>query len=126
MEHKAKTLAFTVLQPIATEKPVEAVDARDIDLVYLTEQASKNDVSDEDLEALGKEIEHRAFVDGLFGQDFLADEGVNAPEFVNDYDCLRLMLGGVEEMCGEWSAYSLKYVGKVVTVCETKTAEEIA
>ena len=36
------------------------------------------------------------------------------------------MLGGVEEMCGEWSAYSLKYVGKVVTVCETKTAEEIA
>ena len=56
MEHKAKTLAFTVLPPFATDKPVETVDARDIDLVYLTEQASKNDVTDEDLEALGKEI----------------------------------------------------------------------
>ena len=57
MEHKAKSLAFTLLPPFATDKPGEIVDARDIDLVYLTEQASKNDVTDEDLEALGKEEE---------------------------------------------------------------------
>lgn len=51
---------------LAPEKEGTTVDARDIDLAYLTEQASKNDVTQEDLEALGKEIEHRAFVDKLF------------------------------------------------------------
>ena len=67
MKHKATDFAFNFMPAIKPEKPGTIIDVRDIDLAYLTEQASKNDVSQEDLEALGKEIEHRAFVDGLFG-----------------------------------------------------------
>ena len=36
------------------------------------------------------------------------------------------MVGGVEEMCGPWSSYSLKYVRKIADACNTKTADEIS
>ena len=127
MQHKFKETAFKFIPMVAPEQDGNYVDAREHDLVYLTEQASKNDATEEDLAALNKEIEHRQFFDDLFDQDFFAAEEANAADVhVNDYDCLRLMLGGVEEMCGDWSAYSLKYVRNLVTVCDTKPAVEIS
>ena len=35
------------------------------------------------------------------------------------------MVDQVEELCGDWSDYSLKYVAKLADVCESMTAEEI-
>lgn len=36
------------------------------------------------------------------------------------------MVGEVEELCGSWSDYSLKYVRKLANACNSKTTEEIA
>merc|ERR1711994_1235578 len=58
-------------------------------------------------EALQKEIAHRRFVDGLFAEHFSHIPENNGN--VQNYDCLRLMVGEVEELCGIWSDYSLKY-----------------
>ena len=45
MKHKATDFAFNFMPAIKPEKPGTIIDVRDIDLAYLTEQASKNDVS---------------------------------------------------------------------------------
>jgi len=50
----------------------------------------------------------------------------DAPETPKDFDCLRMMVRGVQDMCGEWSGYSMQYVRKLANVCDTKTSEEIA
>lgn len=50
----------------------------------------------------------------------------NAPETPQNFDCLRMMVGGVEEMCGDWSAYSLKYVRKLANACDTMSQNEIS
>ena len=36
------------------------------------------------------------------------------------------MVGGVEEMCGDWSDYSLKHVRKLANVCDTMSHDEVA
>jgi len=36
------------------------------------------------------------------------------------------MVEGTEDMCGKFSSYSLKYVSKLVGVCNEKTADEIS
>jgi len=33
------------------------------------------------------------------------------------------MVGGVEDLCGPFSAYSLKYVRKLANLCDTKPEE---
>ena len=71
-----------------------------------------------------KELAHREFVDKLFTTHF--EEAANAPENPQDFHCLRMMVGGVEEMCGPWSAYSLKYVRKLANACDTQTPDQIA
>ena len=71
--------------------------------------------------ALQKEIEHRQFTDKLFNTAF--DEAVNAPETPQNFDCLRVMVEGVEDLCGTFSAYSLKYVYKLANLCDTQPEE---
>jgi hypothetical protein len=77
---------------------------------------------DESYENLRKEIEHRQFVDKLFANIDVP----NGPEIIEDYDCLRMMVGSVEDACGNWSAYSLKYVRKLADACHSKSADERA
>ena len=77
------------------------------------------------MQELEAELSHRQFVDDLFDLHF-PDMGVNGPPTVSNYDCLRLMVTGVEEMCGDWSAYSLKYVRRLATACDTMEAEQMA
>ena len=74
---------------------------------------------------LQNEIDHRQFIDAFVAEVF-PEENVNAPEIPQNFDCLRMMVGGVEEMCGDWSAYSLQYIRKLANVCDTKTADEVS
>ena len=99
----------------------ESVDSRDHELHFLYNKVMA-DGSSESMLALEKEIEHRQFIDRLFQQ---FPDNANAPEQPQDFDYLRLMVGGVEDMCGEWSSYSLKYVAKLANACDSKTNEEL-
>ena len=83
-----------------------------------------NHGTEEDYANLQKELEHRQFVDSLFAEHFDATNDAHRP--IVDYDCLRMFVGGIEDMCGPWSAYSLKYVRKVATACDTKTTDELS
>ena len=96
------------------------VDSRDHDLHYFYQQVIADGTS-EAYEALAKELEHRQFVDKLFSANF--DEVVNAPEVPQDFDCLRVMVEGVEDLCGPFSAYSLKYVSKLANMCDTQSQD---
>ena len=104
------------------EAPRELVDSRDHDLHYLYNRVMSGDKTA--VPEMQAELEHREFVDALFSTHF--EEAANAPENPQDFHCLRMMVGGVEEMCGPWSAYSLKYVRKLANACDTKTTEEIS
>ena len=100
----------------------DLVDSRDIELHYLYQQVIKTG-SSEDMENLQKHLDHREHIDSLFAQ---FDDIPNADPFVQDYDCLRMMVGGVEEMCGPWSSYSLKYVRKLADACNALPADDIS
>ena len=100
------------------------VDSRDHDLHFLTQQVTEVG-STESYAALQKELEHRQFVDSLFGSQHFG-EMANAPETPQNFDCLRMMVGGVEEMCGDWSAYSLKYVRKLANACDTMNEDQLS
>ena len=77
--------------------------------------------TDEAYTELQKEIEHRQFVDALFEEHF--SDVATSNENVQNYDCLRMMVGEVEELCGDWSEYSLKYVRKLADACDSKTTD---
>ena len=96
------------------------VDSRDHDLHVLYEQVIAEGTQ-EAYAALEAELSHRQFMDSLFSTHF--EEAANAPETPQDFDCLRVMVGGVEDLCGPWSAYSLKYVRKLANLCDTKPEE---
>ena len=98
------------------------VDSRDHDLHYLYNEVMASG-STEDMQAMQKELQHREYVDSLFNQ---FEDSPNALDTVADYDCLRMMVGGVEEMCGKWSAYSPKYVAKLANACDNKSADEVS
>ena len=98
----------------------ETVDSRDHDL-HQKYQKVVNEGSEEAYAELQAELEHRQFFDGLFATHF--EEVANAPEIPQNFDCLRAMVGGVEELCGPWSAYTLKYVRKLANMCDTKPEE---
>jgi len=100
----------------------EVVSSRDHDLHFYT-QSVMNRGTEEDYANLKQELEHRQFVDSLFAEHFSHNDVI---QDIKDYDCLRMFVGGIEDMCGPWSAYSLKYVRKVATACDTQTAEQIA
>ena len=102
----------------------ESVDSRDLDL-HFYEQQVKNVGSAEAQADLDYELQHRSFVDGLFAVNFPVFGENDAPEIPQDFDCLRLTVNAVEEMCGKFSAYSLKYVRKLANVCDTASHEEI-
>ena len=98
----------------------ETVDSRDHDL-HQCYQRVVNEGTEEAYAELEAELEHRQFIDGLFATHF--EDVANAPEIPQDFDCLRVMVGGVEDLCGPWSAYSLKYVRKLANMCDTKPEE---
>lgn len=98
------------------------VDSRENKLYYLTQQVMEYGTA-EDYEELKAELDHRQFADNLF--DTLFNDITPRSGDIQDYDCLRELVGSVEELCGEWSEYSLKYVAKLADVCESKTSEEI-
>ena len=98
------------------------VSSRNHDMYVLYEEVMRTG-STESMHALEKELQHREFVDSLFIQ---FEDSANAPEQPQDYDCLRLMVGSVEELCGPWSAYSLQYVAKLSNACDSKTVDELA
>ena len=100
----------------------DLVDSRDHDLHFLYNQVMKTG-SSEDMHKLEKELQHREFVDSLFLQ---FETPANVPDTPQDFDCLRMMVGGVEEMCGKWSAYSLKYVRKLANICDTSSTEQVS
>jgi len=100
----------------------EMVDSREHDLHVLYQRVMAGD--SEAVPEMEKELAHREFVDKLFTTHF--EEAANAPETPQDFHCLRMMVGGVEEMCGPWSAYSLKYVRKLANACDTQTPDQIA
>ena len=99
------------------------VDSRDNDLAMLTNQVM-SEGTEEAYDALQKEIDHRQFVDMLFTTHF-SDISANAPEIPQDFDCLRLMVNSVEDLCGPWSSYSLKYVRKLANACDTQEVNEV-
>ena len=98
----------------------EMVDSRDHDL-HVAYQRVLSEGSTEAYEELQAELEHRQFIDRLFSQH--VEDFANAPEIPQDFDCLRVMVGGVEDLCGPFSAYSLKYVRKLANLCDTKPEE---
>lgn len=87
-------------------------------------QVAVDQPTEENIEAVQKELAHRNAMDKLFNHEHLAV--ANAPEIPQNFDCLRLMVNEVEEMCGPWSAYSLKYVRKLANICDTRTEEQVA
>lgn len=98
----------------------EMVDSRDHDL-HVAYQRVLNEGTEEAYAELQAELEHRQFVDKLFNTH--VEVFANAPEIPQDFDCLRVMVGGVEDLCGPFSAYSLKYVRKLANLCDTKPEE---
>jgi len=103
-----------------TSTTPEIVDSRDHDLHY-NYQRVLSEGTEEAYAALQKEIEHRMFTDKLFNTTF--ETVVNAPETPQNFDCLRVMVEGVEDLCGPFSAYSLKYVAKLANLCDTQPEE---
>ena len=95
----------------------EVVDSRDHDLHFLYQRVVSEGTPEAYAE-LEAELQHRQFVDGLFATHF--EDVANAPEIPQDFDCLRVMVGGVEDLCGPFSAYSLKYIRKLANMCDTK------
>jgi len=102
----------------------EHVSSRDHDLHFYYNRVMSHGTQ-EDYDNLAKEIEHRQFIDS-FVADVLPEENANAPETPQNFDCLRMMVGGVEEMCGDWTAYSLQYVRRLANICDTKSADEVS
>ena len=102
----------------------DMVSSRDVDLHFHYNRVMREGTQ-EAYNDLQNELDHRQYVDELFTQEHFMDVA-NAPEIPQNFDCLRMMVKGVEDMCGEWSAYSLKYVRKLANVCDTKTSEEVA
>ena len=92
------------------------VDSRDHDLHYLFERVVAEGTT-EAYTALQAELDHRQFIDTLFATHF--EETANAPEIPQDFDCLRTMVNSVEDLCGPYSSYSLKYIRKLANLCDT-------
>ena len=120
MLHRANHIYKKVVN--TSEPSRELVDSRDHDLHFLYNRVMNGDKTA--VAEMQQELEHREFVDSLFTTHF--EDATNAPDTPTNFDCLRMMVGGVEELCGPWSAYSLKYVRKVANACDTKTTEEIS
>lgn len=107
-----------------SEPSKDHVSSRDHDLHFYYNRVMSHG-TEEDYQNLQNEIDHRQFIDA-FVADVFPMEMANAPETPQNFDCLRMMVGGVEEMCGDWTAYSLQYVRKLANVCDTMNADEVS
>lgn len=95
----------------------EIVDSRDHDL-HMAYQRVTREGTTEAYAALQHELEHRQFYDKLFTMHF--DDMANAPEIPQDWECYRSLVESFEEVCGQFSAYSLKYTYKLANICDTQ------
>merc|ERR1719223_1245407 len=109
--------------PMLAVKESTMVDSRDHNLHFLM-QAAVNEPSLANMDAVHKEVAHRDRMDTIFNHEMFVS--ANAPETPQNFDCLRLMVSEVEEMCGDWSDYSLKYVRKLANMCDTRTEAQVA
>ena len=117
MAKAANMLNFSSDAP--QKQQFEMVDSRDHDL-HMHYNRVIREGTEEAHEALAKEIEHRQFFDMLFDTHFDADEMANAPEMPADWECYRNGVRAFEKSCGRFSAYSMKHVGKLAKLCDTK------
>ena len=107
-----------IKQPAKTSN----VNSRDAKLHYLFNIVQNGGGVDAH-QALKDEIDHRMFIDKLFAETFPKHFGENANELEltvqpEDFECLRFLMEVVENNCGRFSDYSLKYVKHLVHVCE--------
>ena len=102
----------------------ELVDSREVDLHFFYQRVMREGTAQAYAD-LKNELEHRQFVDKLFNDEMFSHTR-NSEAPVQNYDCLKMMVEGTEDMCGKFSAYSLKHANKLAGICDTKTAEEIA
>ena len=93
------------------------VNSRDVELYLAFDRVLREDTI-EAFESLEKEIAHRQYYDTLFATLF--GDSANAPETPQDFDCLRKMVESVEDSCGRFSSYSLKYVRSLANMCDTQ------
>ena len=93
------------------------VDSRDHDL-HIAYERVVLEGTPEAYRELERELEHRKFTDLLFSTHF--EDDANAPEIPQDWECYRKMIRNVEESCGRFTAYSLKYTYKLANMCDTR------
>lgn len=70
------------------------------------------------------------FVDKLFAESFPKHFGEDSKEVEmtvqpEDFECLRFLMEVVENNCGRFSDYSLKYVKHLVHVCENQEEQGV-
>lgn len=101
------------------------VNSRDAKLHYLFHKVS-NGGGEKAHKDLKDELDHRMFVDKLFEVTFPKHYGEEKGDEVEltvqptNFDCLRYLMDSVENNCGRFSDYSLKYVKHLVHVCENQ------
>ena len=114
-----------IKQPAKTSN----VNSRDAKLHYLFNIVQNGGGVDAH-QALKDEIDHRMFIDKLFAETFPKHFGENANELEltvqpEDFECLRFLMEVVENNCGRFSDYSLKYVKHLVHVCENQAGQQV-
>ena len=73
---------------------------------------------------LQREFMHRDFYDNLFRVHF--EPIYDAPIVPHNFNCLRILVAGVELHCGKWSPYAMRYVRNLANYCDTRGPQELA
>jgi len=101
-----------------------AVDSRDNKLHYLYNKYMRN-TTEENAEALQKEIDYRMKIDKTFEEIFPHHmEGLKAGTLAlpSDFDCYKSLIAKYEEQCGKLDDYSFKFAGTFAAECEALKA----
>ena len=109
-----------------TAKPSKAnqsqlVDSRDVNLHYLYSKVAREGGEQAHSELIA-EIESRMFHDNIYNTVFAHHANQELVAQPEDFECLRFTMDSVEESCGKFTDYSLKYVHRLVHICETEDA----
>lgn len=98
------------------------VSSRDGDLNFYYQRYMETK-SSEDKKALEDELDSRQRYDNLFSQFGLSTYVHESPQ---DFDCLRMMVGHVDDQCGRWTSYGLKYVKHLANICDSYSLDDIS
>lgn len=122
---------MTVYTALNAPSKNSVVNSRDAKLHYLFNRVTKNG-GEQAHQDLKDELEHRMYIDKLFAEAFPKHFGPYAAEDFkltvqpSDYNCLRYLMSSVENSCGRFTDYSLKYVKHLVHVCENQDEAGVA